>query len=286
MGLETGTLGFNIRLTESFEQLIQDATELELECLQFFLLKPKKSDYIRLTAKDKLLFNDYVKKFKPLVFIHSSYWINPAAYKKDAFAASRKMLKKEIKMAQALGIKYLVLHPGSSKGFVATEADPQAKKQGLTKLAKMLDSVLKNVDDVMILLENTGHGNRTLGNSLDDFKFLLETIKQPEKIGFCFDTAHAFVYGYELGNISKIIKTLDETIGLKKLKLIHFNDAGKPCGSKVDLHAFPGEGLIGAETLRNFFNHPKIKSIPKIIEGPASNKQIMLGVINTLRSWS
>lgn len=278
-------LGLNVRFETSFEDMIAQATRLKLTCLQFFLVKPKTGDYIRLLAKDKALFEEYKKAFNPDVFIHSSYWVNPAAFKKEAFAASRQILRKEIKMAQALGIKYLVLHPGSSKGFAATDTDPDAKIAGLTKLAKMLDSVLKNVDDISILLENTGHGNRTLGNTFDDFKFLLEIIKHPEKIGFCFDTAHAFVYGYDLENTQEVVDSLERTVGIERLKLIHFNDAGRPCGSREDMHAFPAKGLIGEEKLKRLMQHPKLAGIPKIIEGPQASEDEMLDVIKLLESW-
>jgi deoxyribonuclease IV len=278
-------IGLHLRIKDSLTDLVAEALSLNLATLQFFLVKQQSNHYITLPAKEKAAFLAARATHFKHTFIHSSYWINPASYKKDVFSISRTLLRKELKLAKALEIHNLVLHPGSAKGYPATPNDPQAKQAGIAKLAKMLNTVLKKEDEVKILLENSAHGKRSIGNDLEDFAYLKQLLDFPEKIGFCFDTAHAYSYGYDIHNIPAIIDLMDKTMGLENIKLIHFNDSENTQGSMLDRHAFPGQGTIGSYSLKEFLNHPKLAHLPKIIEGPVASKAITQRILADIQSW-
>ncbi len=281
----TNRLGLHLRLKDNLATLVEEALLLQLSCIQFFLVEQKTHQYLNFTSKDKQLFLQARQTFLKDVFIHSSYWINAASSKKDVFNLSRSLLRREIRTAKSLEVPYLVLHAGSSKGHLVSAEDPLAKVKGLQSLARMLNSLLKKENDITLLLENAAHGNKTLGNDLNDFVILKELLDQPEKIGFCLDTAHAYAYGYKLDPINDFLATVDKTMGLASLKLIHFNDSDNLFGSMLDKHAAPGQGNIGKDVLSSFLHHKNLQSLPKIIEAPVSSKQNLLQMLKFIRSW-
>ncbi len=279
------TVGLHVRIQSDLLQLAQEAIDLNLKILQFFLTKHQSSHYWRLTAKDKDEFKQLSGQHFSHVFIHSSYWINPASGDKKTAAVSKYLLKREIALAKTLGIRHLVLHAGSAKGHLSCTDSTQSKQLGILAIARMLNTILKREDDIMILLENSAHGNRTVGSDLKDFLLLRQELHYPEKIGFCFDTAHAFSYGYDLHDSNALVQLIDTHMGLENVKLIHFNDIEDEQGSMLDRHAFPGRGKIGKDTLAAILNHPRLAAIPKIIEGPSISKTATIELLAEINTW-
>ena len=101
-------------------------------------------------------------------------------------------------------------------------------------------------------------------------KKMIEGIHGHERMGVCLDTAHTFEAGYDLSNkdgVERMLEKFDETIGLKRLHLLHLNDSKTPLGSKKDRHWHIGEGYIGLEGFRYLINHPLLNS-PGCMETP------------------
>jgi len=290
---DISSIGLHLRLKDSVVQLIEEARMYDIKYFQFFLLsshsKNNKTKYVKLSQEDCKKFIALKKQFFKHVFIHSSYWINPATGRKLSFDISKQLLKKEIAIAQKLDIHNLVLHPGSATWHRATPDDPTCKHQGIDRLASMLNALHKNMlkssCDVQIILENTAHANRSIGSDLYDFVLLKEKLDYPEKLGFCVDFSHAFAYGYNLRQTENFIATLEKTMGLKNIKLIHLNDSAESFGSKKDKHAMPGKGCIGKKILQVLVTHPKFTNIPKIIEPPVSSHKRILHMLKDIYSW-
>lgn len=279
------SIGLHLRIKENLTTLITEALEFGLPTFQFFLNGQKTSRYLTITQADLTTFLRLKNQLSQPLFIHSSYWINPAAGNKVSFDASKKLLSKEIRLAKKLEIPYIVLHAGSAKDYPENLDDPDNKTRGIQTLVKMLNSVLKQENDVKILFENAAHGNKTIGSDLHDFVLLKNELNAPEKINFCIDTAHAFSYGYDLEKTNDFVDLLDQTMGLNNIKLIHFNDSKENKGSKRDIHSLPGHGKIGKNILHNFINHPHLKHLPKIIECPAMSKQELEQVLENISHW-
>ncbi len=275
----------HLRTRDTITDLALEACELGVPYLQFFLTKLKTGNYLTLTAKDKQSFLSLRRAHFKDVFIHSSYWINPSTYNKDVYDHSKRLLRRELVAAEALEINYLVLHAGSSKGQITTKEDPLAKRPGIDTLAKMLNSLTRRDTGIKILIENSAHGKRTIGNDFDDLLLLRQKLDFPDRIGFCIDTGHAFSYGYELDPIDDFIALLDQTVGIANIKLIHFNDVYDKQGTKLDRHALPGQGTMGKKMLQPFLHHRKLLSIPKIVEGPTCSKSNLLAFLDNIRSW-
>ena len=86
-----------------------------------------------LTEKDIKTFKEKWKKHPDLtISAHTGYLINPAGDGEN-LEKSMILLKDEISRADALGIKYLVLHPGNHKD--------KGIEEGIKCIARSLDEV-------------------------------------------------------------------------------------------------------------------------------------------------
>ena len=89
------------------------------------------------------------------------------------------------------------------------------------------------------------------------------------RIGVCFDTCHAFAYGYDLRDrkaIDATLKEFDAQIGLEQLRLFHGNDSKFPMGERKDRHQHIGKGHIGTKGFQALVNHPKLKNCNLYLE--------------------
>ena len=197
------------------------------------------------------------------VVAHATYLINIASGDQKIAHASVNALTKELATCDALGIPYLVLHPGAS-----TSSAPQ---DALDRAVANLDIVLKNTEKTMIALETMAGQGSTLCASFEQLAYILKNSAYSQKIGICFDTCHAFAAGYDFRDskdYEHLWKTFDSIIGLEKLKVIHVNDSQKELGCKVDRHQHIGKGKIGLKAFELLFNDSRFFDIPKILETP------------------
>jgi deoxyribonuclease-4 len=178
------------------------------------------------------------------VIVHGPYVVNLAnTFNKETFDFSVKFLKKEIAKMEAIGLKTIVLHPGS-----ALTAQP---KDALSQIVEGLNLVLTESSTVRIALETMCGRGSEVGINFDQLKYIIDRTKQKERVGVCWDTCHLYSAGYDIkNNLEAIIKEFDQKIGLDKLWTIHINDSSQALGAKVDRHENIGYGNIGLETLQ------------------------------------
>ena len=195
------------------------------------------------------------------VICHAPYIVNLANNldeRKYDFSIS--FLTGEIKRCEEMGIKYIVLHPGSSVGI--------EKAVALDNIVFALNEILKQDTTVTILLETMAGKGTELGCTLEEIKYIIEHIEKKELIGVCLDTCHLNDAGYNMTNFDEFLKEFDQTIGLNYIKCIHVNDSKNPLGDHKDRHANIGYGMLGFDTLIKIINHQALINIPKILETP------------------
>lgn len=84
-------------------------------------------------------------------------------------------------------------------------------------------------------------------------------------VGACLDTAHLFAAGYDIrseAGLEQTIQTIDRTIGLENVPVIHVNDSKIALGGRVDRHEHIGEGKIGADAFARLLRHARLGSAP------------------------
>ena len=195
------------------------------------------------------------------VICHAPYIINLANKAKlDSWNFSIDFLKNEIKRCEELGIKYIVLHPGS--------AVSHTKEEALNNIIEALNEVIDENTNVTILLETMAGKGTELGQNIEELKTIIDNIIYQNKIGVCLDTCHLNDSGIEIGCFDNYLELFAKAIGLKKIGCIHINDSLNPIGSHKDRHANIGYGTIGFNNLINVIYNEKLKDVPKILETP------------------
>ena len=186
------------------------------------------------------------------IIVHAPYIINMAS--SNDFAPT--FLKQEISRVEALGMKYLVLHPGNSVKLSKSEA-----------IKNIIDNLNKvGESSVLILLETMAGKGTEIGSNFSELKQIIDGVKYP--LGVCLDTCHVNDAGYDLSNFDDVLKEFDKIIGLKYLKCIHINDSKNLIGAHKDRHENIGYGTIGFNNIINILYNEKLKDVPKILETP------------------
>jgi deoxyribonuclease-4 len=199
------------------------------------------------------------------IFAHANYLINLAATNPQFHANSLRALSEELMRANQLELPFLVLHPGAHLG-VGEEA-------GLEKIIASIDGVCRVIAKVKtkIALETTAGQGSCLGHSFKQIGFIIDNVREPERLCVCLDTAHVFAAGYDIGSeaaVRKMFGKFDRTIGLDRLAAIHLNDSKTPRGSRVDRHEHIGKGKIGLDAFRAILRDRRFLKIPKVLETP------------------
>ena len=270
-------IGLHLRLRHSLLDLMQQAHQMGLRFFQCFLMSQDTNKLVELRSEER----DQILAFRRAHFgpiiIHGSYWINLSSTTTTRHWA----LERELALASRLECDAIVLHPGYAKG--ATQ-----KEEGIDALARALNHTARFGYPVKIILENVAHGGLSVGGDLHDFKLLLEKVDQPENLSFCIDTAHAYCYGYALEtpqDLQAFIDTLENTVTLAKIALIHLNDTTQLFGSMRDQHAMPGTGFMGIQTLKQFSLSPALAQVPMILELPVLDEPQERAALELVRSW-
>ena len=195
------------------------------------------------------------------IIVHAPYIINLANNKEDdKYNFSIRFLIDEIKRCQEIGIKFLVLHPGSHVGVGIEE--------GLKSIIFAINQANKSNNDVIILLETMAGKGTELGTDFNQIKTIIDGVEDKSKIGVCMDTCHLNDAGYDISDFDKILDEFDSIVGLKYLHCIHINDSKNPLGAHKDRHENIGYGTIGFNNLINVIYNERLDNIPKILETP------------------
>ncbi len=212
----------------------------------------------------------FTEASRGLIFVsHASYLINFASANPEVVEKSHIALVEELDRCAALGIPYLVMHPGAHQ------------KAGLEKGIQMISTSLRQLlpsvtDGPMLLLENTAGAGTTIGCHLQELAAIRDSSEIPELIGYCIDTALALGAGYMItdkNTVSVFVDQLEDILGCGNIKAFHLNDSKVECDSRRDRHEHFGKGTIGLDGLQCLFQTPALSGIPGIAETPGSDDE-------------
>ena len=213
----------------------------------------KTNEAIQLMKENNIDIND--------VIIHAPYIVNLANNKDiDKFNFAVNFLKQELQRAQTLGIKKIVLHPGSHVGL--------GVKEGLNNIINGLNLVLDEEKGPIICLETMAGKGTELGKTFEEIKTIIDGVKNNQRLLVCLDTCHLNDAGYDVTNFDNLLKEFDKIIGLNKIGCIHINDSKNEKGAHKDRHENIGLGKIGFENLIKIIYSKNLKEVPKILETP------------------
>lgn len=196
------------------------------------------------------------------VIVHAPYIVNLANFNNFDFSVS--FLINEVERCSTLGIKYLVLHPGSAVNC--------SREEAINNISKGLNLILDNDYNVTILLETMAGKGNEMGKTFEELKAIIDKIKYQDKIGVCIDTCHLNDAGYDMSKFDIVLDNFDKVIGINKIGCIHVNDSKNEISSYKDRHENIGFGTIGFDNLIKIIYNERLESIPKILETPYVTK--------------
>jgi len=244
-------IGCHVSIAGGLENAPKNAHTLDCECFQMFSRSPRGGNYTPLDQKGAEKFLIACKKYgytpgKDYV-IHTPYFINLASKNNRIYYGSINVLRQELEVASLIKCPYVITHIGSAKDL----PDKKVKE----KVTKGIKEIHKNYKgSAMLVLEIAAGSGQIIGDNFKEIGYFIKQAKQSGlKIGFCFDTCHAFSAGYDLRTskkVTKVFKEIAKEIGEKNLKAIHFNDSLTEFNSHKDRHEHIGQGKIGSQGLK------------------------------------
>jgi deoxyribonuclease-4 len=194
---------------------------------------------------------------------HDSYLINLASPDVVLRARSIASFAAELRRCHALGLDFLVSHPGN---FM------DDRDAGIARNADAISEALATTPGRTVLcLETTAGSGTSLGATFDELAAIIERIDpaQRSRVGICLDTCHVYSAGYDLVNdYEGVLARLDDAMGLAQLRVMHLNDSKTPFASRRDRHELIGEGSLGETPFRRIMTDQRLAQVPKVIETP------------------
>lgn len=278
-------LGAHMSIAGGYHRAVEAARRCGCDCVQLFTKNNTQWRAKAISEEDVRRFQTALTELSishPAA--HDCYLINLAAPQTRLWRRCVDAFIEELRRAARLGIPHLITHPGAY-----TSSSEQA---GLRRVVQALDEAHDQTRGLPVttLLETTAGQGTSLGWKFEHLAEIIAGVRQPERLGVCFDTCHVFAAGYPLADPRDYRRTMrhfDRVVGLHLIKAFHLNDSQRPLGSRVDRHAHIGEGHLGLQAFSNLLNDRRFRHVPMYLETPKGKRDgVDLDAINlaTLRA--
>ena len=262
-------LGAHMSIAGGVDNAVLQGKEVGCDTVQLFT-KSSRQWVSKPLGKDEIARFHRAKKETGLntVVAHDSYLYNFAAPDDVLRKKSVAGLIDEMERCEALGVMYLIAHPGAHVGT--------GEEAGIQTIAKSIDEMHSACPgyETKLAIEITAGQGSNLGYRFQQVRQIIDASKNSDQLRVCFDTEHAFAAGYDLRTKEGYERTFaefEETIGLEILVAFHLNDAKKDLGCRVDRHEHIGKGFIGLEAFRLLMNDKRFWGLPMCLETPKSD---------------
>ena len=207
-------------------------------------------------------------------FCHATYLINLASPDRELYERSVACLISNLSVGRGMASSGVVLHVGSHMG-AGFETVIQQISEAFERALDTADAAPEGVADCPILIENAAGTGGTVGRSLDEIQAIIDATGKDERVGLCIDTQHLWASGVDYSTIAgtnKLVKEIEDRIGIERLRCFHLNDSKIELGGNRDRHANIDEGTIGTKGLAPLVGHPQIRDLPLLLEVPGSGE--------------
>ena len=261
-------LGAHVSAAGGVANAPQRGREIGCDCIQLFTRNQRTWQVSAVDAAEAAAFRaSREANAITTVMSHASYLVNLASPEEDKRQRSCAAVSAEIERCHRLGISLLNFHPGAHLDS-GTEA-------GVAAIARSIDELCAEAperDDVLLVLENVAGQGSTVGSHFAELAAIIARCAQPQRLGVCLDTAHAFAAGYALhteAGWETMLETFERTLGLDRLAAFHVNDSKAPFDSRKDRHALLGRGENGPDAFIRLVTDPRTRDVPMFLETPA-----------------
>lgn len=262
--MKSDMLGSHLSVAGGYVNALREAERLDMQTVQIFT---KNQRQWKASPMDLAAVGDWLTELHRLKWTqtvsHASYLINLATPADEHFEKSIDSMTDEVERAEALEVRYVVVHPGSSLD--------SPEQDGIARLVKALDEITRRTRgfNAVICLETTVGGGNQIGGRFEHLGVVRERLAEPQRVGTCFDTCHVTAAGYDLSTAKAaraVFEHYDAIVGLEHLLCFHLNDSKFPCGSHRDRHEHIGLGEVGLPCFEHIMRSKEFADRPKILE--------------------
>lgn len=258
-------LGVHVSVAGGVDLAIERGVALKCDSIQIFNKNNNQWKAFVITEDVVARYKQNLKNctIHPVVS-HASYLINLATSDQALWEKSRDSFAEELERCDRLAIPYLIVHPGSHMGA--------GEDVGIARVAEALNQIYSThkIKCVTTIEHTAGQGNH-IGYKFEHLAGIRKGMNDKKKFAVCFDTCHLVAAGYDYSTPAKydiMMNAFDKIVGLKTLKVMHFNDSKTPLGSRVDRHDHIGKGTVTKSGFRSFLTDPRLAEIPGLLETP------------------
>ena len=254
-------VGCHVSIRSGFDGAAQAAAALGCEVFQYFPKNPRSLSVKAYNQADTASCAARCQRFDLWSVAHAPYLVNLATPDHKLAEATKQSLLNDLAIADAVGSLGVVIHFGKYSG--------KEPLQGYQNIVQLLNRTLSEWQGkAQLLIENQAGG---MGTTLEELVHIRMLSDYPERIGFCFDTCHAFASGLWNGrNWEAIAERGVELNYFPHVRVIHLNDSRYASGSNKDFHANIGRGHIGDDAFRAFLQSEVIHGVPLVLETPSA----------------
>jgi deoxyribonuclease-4 len=263
-------LGAHESIAGGYHKAVEEARAVGCDCVQLFTKNNNQWRARPIAPAEARRFRDALAASgvsHPLA--HNSYLINLASPDDRLWRKSIDAMVEELLRAETLGIPYVVAHPGAYT--TGSEA------AGVQRIVAALDEIDRQTRPVQVgcLLETTAGQGTSIGWRFEQLAAILAAVRNPDRLGVCFDTCHVLAAGYGLAtrrDYRATMREFDRVVGAGRIRAFHLNDSLRERGSRVDRHAHIGRGHIGLEGFRALLADRRFRRTPMYLETPKGMK--------------
>ncbi|CAG8811274.1 18276_t:CDS:2, partial [Racocetra persica] len=175
---------------------VQEAVRYGANALMIYLGAPQNSNRRKLSELKIPEFHQALRENNidiNNVIVHAPYLLNLGnTTNEKIFNFSVAFLQKEMARMNEIGLKTIILHPGS-----ALNSSPE---KAIAQVTKGLNLVLQTNPNVRIALETMCQRSGEIGGTFAQLQAIIQQVDQPARVGVCWDTCHLYTAGYDIKN--------------------------------------------------------------------------------------
>lgn len=257
-------LGCHVSIREGYLGAAKYAIKQGASAFQYFPKNPRSLSVKTFDPGDAEACRKFCRQNSLKSIAHTPYPTNLSVDHRETFRATVNSVRNDLEIAEACGSIGVVVHFGQFKG---DQPDPL---YGYQRMIELVNEILSTWEGSALLLieNNAGQGNR-MGTTLEELVQVRSLLDQPDKVGYCLDTCHAFASALWRGDNWGEVASYARQLGyLTHVKAIHLNDSMYPHQSFRDRHANIGKGYIPEKGFEELLHTPEFADIPVILETP------------------
>lgn len=270
-------VGCHVSIKHGYAGAAREAARLGCSVFQYFPKNPRSLSVKAFDEADACRCRTFCREQGIVSVAHAPYPANLASDDARLAEATRLSLLNDLAIAEANGSIGVVVHFGKHAG-----PDPLA---GYRNMLTMLNRILAEWRGKALLLIENQAGR--FGSTPEELVQIRRLCDDPERVGFCLDTCHAFASGLWNGrNWAELEERGGELDFFDHVKIVHLNDSRYPSGSRRDAHANIGLGMIGSASLAEAVRSLARRGIPFVLETPESPALPLHAEMNRVKEFA